>query len=80
MSDLGECIITTTPEGQHIDRADPRILISAELVEQLRDRQWDPIAVLNGHLLRIGGTNRTVIYRIGEKTPDGLAYVAEWPD
>lgn len=25
-------------------------------------------------------TNRTVVYRIGEKVPDMLAYYAEWPD
>lgn len=83
MSDYGECVVAVTPEGLRIDHADPRVLISAEVVHDLRAGvilRGSPHITLNGDLLRIEAVNRTVIYRIGEKTIDRFAYVAEWPD
>lgn len=73
---VGECIAVWTPNGLRVDRADPRILVSAELVEQL----MGPDLAIDGHLLRIEGFNRTAVYRIGEKVPNMFAYYAEWPD
>ncbi|MBC6460685.1 hypothetical protein [Actinomadura sp. HBU206391] len=90
MDDFGECVFTRDvgpPERFTIDRADPRILVSAGVLEEIRNAQpgefltFDgrPRAELDGDLLKIYGDNRTVIYRIGEKH-DRLNYVAEWPD
>lgn len=33
-----------------------------------------------GGVLRVHGTNRTVVYRITGLTEDGNAWTAEWPD
>jgi hypothetical protein len=41
---------------------------------------WDGRGRMEGALLKIGGVNRTVIYRIGEYVPDAHAYISEWPD
>lgn len=88
---FGDCIMTTCrdPEtGQislTIDQADPRILISPELLDKWEDRPDFP-ASFDGKVLRIYGTNRTVIYRIRdvlEPVPGHLGYwnyVGEWPD
>lgn len=80
---VGDCIVTEAIDGSlHIDRADPRVLISAELLDQIKDGRAVAAVTLDGDLFRIAGTNRTVVYRIGEKVPDlNLnAYYAEWPD
>jgi hypothetical protein len=69
-----------TVEGQlHILRADPTIRISRALLELMREYP-DPRYTLDGDLLKLHGVNRTVVYRIGEKTEDGKHYRAEWPD
>lgn len=76
----GDCVVTRLyPSGLRIDHADPRILISTEVLEDIR-RDPGPGITLNGDLLRIEGVNRTVIYRIGEKAPDLYAHHAQWPD
>jgi hypothetical protein len=92
----GECILTTLhddyqPCGIRVERADPRILISAELLDTIAT---DPAPGLslqmrvtgrttydhNDVLLKIHGANRTVIYRIGEYLPAVHGYIGEWPD
>ena len=77
----GDCVVTKLyPSGRlRIDHADPRILISAEVLENIR-RNPDPSVSYDSDLLRIEGVNRTVIYRIREKVPSHFAYCAEWPD
>lgn len=78
-----------------IDHADPRILISAELLYGITDVLAPPPGVslrwpspppasgrflYAGAVLTIHGVNRTVIYRIGEYVPHAHAYISEWPD
>ena len=84
----GDCICTRLADGSiRVDHADPRILISAELIDGIVERPC-PAASLDltgcttfmGALLRIRGVNRTVVYRITEWVPRIRAYIAEWPD
>lgn len=77
---VGDCIMTRLADGTiHIDRADPRILIAAELLDEI-GYGCNPYVILDGDVLKIHGANRTVVYRIGEKVPNMHAYYAEWPD
>lgn len=86
----GDCILTWVnfDDGTvRVERADPRILISAELLDSIaRDQppqaRLDPVAstTCSGAVLRITGVNRTVIYRIGQYLPAVHGYLAEWPD
>ena len=90
----GECIITSLyddhgqPAGVRIDHADPRILISAELVDAMVDGEfpdhcWVDLAgctTYDGATIKITAVNRTVIYRITEYVPSVRGYIAEWPD
>lgn len=91
----GNCIMTSllgedgTQTGIRIDHADPRILISGELVELVMIGHC-PQAVLDwtgpvqlgpvGALLKIAAVNQTLIYRLTEYIPAIHAYIAEWPD
>ena len=97
----GECIMTTLYDenrqrtGIRIDRADPRILISAELLiaiahgyipfvpfasVELQPGACGTVALYIGALLKIRGVNRTVIYRITDFVPRVSGYIGEWPD
>jgi hypothetical protein len=40
----------------------------------------DQLQRLEGWLLTVRGENRTVMYRIAEKSASAYGYVAEWPD
>jgi hypothetical protein len=84
----GECIMTSLDDGTiRIDHADPRILISAEVLDAIVDER-PPQASLDlagcttydGAVLRIHGVNRTMVYRITEYVPSVRGYIAEWPD
>lgn len=86
----GYCTLSRLTDGRiHVDRADPRVLISAELVDQVMIGHL-PHAVLDwtgpvqlgpvGALLKITGVNRQVIYRLTEWMPAVRGYIAEWPD
>ena len=92
----GEFACTRLPGGRlRIDQADPRILISAELLDAtigipngllpLGCVRLDLTGCRPGHgytgaVLHIDGAGRRVIYRIGEYVPRVRAYIAEWPD
>ncbi|MEU8278216.1 hypothetical protein ACFYOK_37385 [Microbispora bryophytorum] len=78
----GECIVTRHWDDGTltVDRADPRILISAELLDEFREGKRTPEVTVTEDVLRIEAANRTVIYRIGDKVPHLHAYLAEWPD
>lgn len=79
---VGDCVISFDRGDLIIDQADPRVLIAAEFYDFIRDgwqARWLGVTI-EDRVLRIQAVNRTVVYRIGEKTPDGLAYYAEWPD
>lgn len=89
----GEFVLWPTGTGDQfvIGRADPRVLISAELLDTIAT---DPAPGLslqmrvtgrttydhNDVLLKIHGVNRTVIYRIGDYVPAVHGYIGEWPD
>jgi hypothetical protein len=90
----GECICTSQDGRLRIDRADPRIFISAELLGVLAagpSTAWPRDATLDradctealghaGAVLKLHGVNRTVIYRITEYVPRVRGYIGEWPD
>jgi len=89
----GECILTSLHDDKgniaavRIDHADPRILISAELLDAVVDdptpNAWLDLAgctTYDGALLKIHGVNRTVIYRITGYVPHVRGYIGEWPD
>lgn len=90
----GEFICTSLPDGSiRIDQADPRILISGELLDIIvmcpgpyvevntagcMPPPWRATYV--GAVLGIHAVNRTVIYRITEFVPRIYGYIGEWPD
>ena len=91
MGEYGECVVTRIDdpiEGMQlrIDRADPRILASPELLESLAAHRDVGIpATFDGQVLRICGTNRTVVYRVVGRTLNGDGWrdpcvILEWPD
>jgi hypothetical protein len=93
---VGDFWCTRLEDGSiRVDQADPRILISADLLYKITDVLVPPPGVslrwpspppasgrflYNGAVLTIHGVNRTVIYRITEYVPRVHGYVAEWPD
>jgi hypothetical protein len=91
----GDCICTRLDDGGiRVDHADPRILISGELLREALFATWPGVSLSTGLLrqdrngtpfwegavLRIEGVNRTVIYRITEYVPSVNVYIGEWPD
>jgi hypothetical protein len=94
----GDCLMTRLygEDGSirlRIDHADPRILISAELLDDVAGKPSDSVALdttgccdcmmqddYTKAVLKITAVNRTVIYRITEYVPPVHAYIAEWPD
>lgn len=76
-----------------IDRADPRVLISLELLDMIvrgecvpevsvrvRDPRYSGPGCWLGAVIRVEAANRTVLYRLAEYKEWCFAYVAEWPD
>jgi hypothetical protein len=80
----GEFFVTRMGDDLRIERADSKILITAELLTEIarNDPDYPVTRSVDGDMrvLRIKATNRTVIYRIGEYVPQQDAYIAEWPD
>lgn len=91
----GECIVTRLPGGNfRIDQADPRILISAEVLVEAFIAPSSGVSLntdmvregpngtpfWEGAVLTIRGVNRTVIYSIGEYVSRVRGYIGEWPD
>lgn len=87
----GDCVVHANEDGTlTIIRADPRVLVSVEILDEIRDGKGHPATHLDylpadhepmtGAVLTIDGVNRRVIYRIAEQVPDLNAYYAEWPD
>jgi hypothetical protein len=79
---VGDCIITRHWDDGRltVDQADPRVIVSVEFLEEVRRGKGAPEITIRDDVMRIEASNRTVIYRIGEKVPDMYAYYAEWPD
>jgi hypothetical protein len=70
-----------------IVRADPRILVTYEFLDEVRratdtfdDLGSPSLATLKDDVLTLNGVNRKVIYRIGAFLPQKGCWVAEWPD
>ena len=91
MTTYGECVLTRLDdpiEGMQlrIDRADPVVLISPQLLDEMRRNPPDYPATFDGEVVRIRGVNRTVIYRIRDVLEPVFGhlgywnYVGEWPD
>jgi hypothetical protein len=88
----GECTISRYGDALHIDHADPRVLISAELLAEAFVHPAEGVSIgpppgsengtpfWTGAVLKIAAVNRTLIYRITEYVPSVRGYIAEWPD
>ena len=71
-----------------IDQADPRLVISAEIVDTaaLGTSPYMSLAVTGqtgghvGALLKLHAANRQVVYRLTEWVPSIRGYVGEWPE
>jgi hypothetical protein len=90
-ADYGECVIRALYDPLdglqlHIQRADPVIRITPELLAEVPAPPSEHPATFDGKVLRIRGVNRTVIYRIRdvmEPVPGHFGmwdYIGEWPD
>jgi len=83
----GECSMTRLADGRiRIDHADPRILISGELLDQINDGsspwaqiEWNGLSYVGG-TLKINGVNQRVVYQITQFLPRIYGYIGEWPD
>ncbi|MBO4275713.1 hypothetical protein [Microbispora triticiradicis] len=72
----GELTILQEGDGPPvITQADPRIMASAEVLDELR-RSDDPRFTFDGEVFRIEAANRTVRYRVTEQVPGMRAYFA----
>jgi len=88
----GDCVVTRLDDGRlRVDHADPRVLISAELLDAIIDGTGDDASphvrvdltgcvTYDGATMKIAAVNRTVIYRIVTYVPSVHGYIAEWPD
>ena len=88
----GEFSCSTVDGELVVDRADPRILISAELLTMISQGGARECVSLDlpagetggdgflGALMKIRGANRNVVYRITEHTFAVDGYIGEWPE
>lgn len=83
----GDCVFTRLADGGLlIDQADPRILISEQLLESIARHAPTQVCVESddgkviGSLLTIRGVNREVVYRITAYLPRVRGYIGEQPD
>jgi hypothetical protein len=86
----GECIVTMVDGTINVRHADPRVLISAELLAEVYIAPSPGVSLSPecpggrgygvGAVLRIEAVNCTVIYRITEYVPAVHGYIGEWPD
>jgi hypothetical protein len=86
----GICTTSWRDGEPWIDHADPRIVISALIVDTAALKMSPYMSltmtgqtVANGHvgaLLKLHAANRQVIYQLTEWVPSIRAYVGEWPE
>jgi hypothetical protein len=79
--EYGDAIFTTVHgQGYRIDKADPLIRISDELIDQWRSGpavSEGSSVCLHDDLVYFHALNGTVTYRLGEHLPDERSYTAE---
>jgi len=86
MPSFGDCLVTkhyggpTEDDYITVDRADPVVLISSGMVEELQRDALVPEVELNGDVMTINAANRRVVYRIDWASFDGHCYTMRWPD
>jgi hypothetical protein len=83
----GDCIFTRHDDllagpSITVDRADPRILISTELLDELtQGPEPSEVVTMQDDVVTIHAHNRTVVYRLRRDVPTPPFLVAaEWPD
>ncbi|MBO3751551.1 hypothetical protein J5X84_36225 [Streptosporangiaceae bacterium NEAU-GS5] len=81
LSFTGDLTLSKAADGTlTVVRADPRILIAAEVLEELADGNGHPSVTLADDVLTIDAANQRVIYRITDYGMPANVYLAEWPD
>lgn len=83
-------VITRRADGHlWVDHADPRIVISLQLLDlivrgeclpEVTIRLADFAFAWTGAVMRIEAANRTLVYRLTDYLPWYHGYIAEWPD
>jgi hypothetical protein len=89
----GECVVTRTYDRANgdtlsIERADPVVRITPEVLAELPEppADWPATYDAKARILRIEGTDRTVVYRVREMLEERpgargyFDYIGEWPD
>jgi hypothetical protein len=86
----GECIVSLRDGGLWIEHADPRVMISLELLDEIVRGDCHPQVTIRpadefgdtwvGALLRIEAENQTVLYRLAEYVAPQHGWIMEWPD
>lgn len=91
-TEFGDCWCTTLygergePVGVRIEQADPRVLISAELLHSFHAGMAFGSLTCAGATCPVGdvfafnGVNRRVVYVVRRPVEQFNCYVAEWPD
>lgn len=86
----GECILQDRDGQLWIARADPRIMITFQLLDEIVCGRSLPEVTIRhpdsatpswkGSVIRIEAANRTVLYRLEECLNWCSCWTAEWPD
>ncbi len=61
----GDCVVVRDGDGVRVDRADPNVLISLELLASIRAGR-DTFATVTDHELIIQATNGRFVYEVGD--------------
>lgn len=87
---VGELVLTSTrhlidDDELFVDRADPCVWICGEILDEIATLTAQGVsrwATVDGDVLTIRATNRTVVYRVDFDSydPDNNWYLAQWPD
>jgi hypothetical protein len=76
----GFCDVRTSGEQLIIDHADPRILVTRELLARAIREGTHPAVEITGGRMVINAANRRVVYEIGRWLAAIDCYEAAWPE
>lgn len=76
----GMLLIGNTENGLYIKQADPRVLITCEMLDEFKNGNIHKDVTLADEILTINGMNRRVVYKLGKYNHSLNAYDLEWPD